>query len=135
MRYKAWYKPLSVMIASDKLESINFETKTVGVYMDFDGKEFHKLRMSDFEFKRSTGVYDNDDKNELCEGDIIQMEFEGEKIVGNIQYDGGGFLIASDDFEDGFKWITDLTENDGRYYWIPTSVLIGNMNEHGCKYF
>jgi len=134
MKYKAWYKPLRVMIAPDKLESINFETKTIGVYMDFDGKGFHKLRMSDFELKQFIGVHDDEYENELYEGDVIEMEFQGEKVVGSIQYCGGGFLLASDDFEDGFKWISDLTENDGRCFWIPTAVIIGNMNEDGDRF-
>lgn len=70
------------------------------------------------------GVHDDEGDNELFEGDNIKMIYQGEVITGNIQYCGGGFILASDDFEDGFMWISDLTENDGRHFWIPTAEVI-----------
>lgn len=72
------------------------------------------------------GVHDGEGENEIFEGDNIRIEHEGETITGNVQHCGGGFILASDDFEDGFAWISDLTENDGRYFWIPNSEVIGN---------
>ncbi len=75
------------------------------------------------------GIHDDEDENELYEGDLIEMIYQEEKIVCSIEYCGGGYLLASDDFEDGFKWITDVTENDGRFFWIPTAVKIGNMTD------
>lgn len=72
------------------------------------------------------GVHDDEGETEIFEGDNIRIEHEGETITGNVQYCSGGFILASDDFEDGFAWISDLTENDGRYFWIPNSEVIGN---------
>ncbi|GIO36901.1 phage protein [Paenibacillus antibioticophila] len=72
------------------------------------------------------GVHDDEGETEIFEGDNIRMMHEGEVITGNVQYCSGGFILASDDFEDGFAWISDLTENDGRYFWIPNSEVIGN---------
>lgn len=79
-------------------------------------------------------VHDDIEDKELYEGDIIEMLYEGQNVVGSIQYSYGGYLLASDDFVDGFMWITDLVENDGRYFWIPTSKLIGNMTDDGDSY-
>jgi len=55
---RAWYKPLGIMIQPDKVESINFDTKTIGVYMVMDGRGFHRLRLSDFELMWPTGLPD-----------------------------------------------------------------------------
>lgn len=76
-----------------------------------------------------TEVHDDVGDNELYEGYVIKMYYGGEEIVGSIEYCGGGFILASDDFEDGFKLISELTENDGRFFWIPTAVIIGNMTD------
>lgn len=97
-KYRAWYKPLGVMIGPDKLESINLETKVLGVYMEMDGKGFHKLRMSDFELMQYTGMkdmkFDGHESEEICEGDIIMCPISNKYFT--VEYDtwGGSWMFC-----------------------------------------
>ncbi|MBP1308800.1 hypothetical protein JOD82_001820 [Paenibacillus sp. 1182] len=68
---RAWYKPLGVMIHPKSVVSINFDTDTVGVYMEIDYKGFHRLRLSDFELMWSTGLPDRK-AVEIYDGDLCK---------------------------------------------------------------
>lgn len=68
-KYRAWYKPLGVMIEPENLVKIEFETKVLGVYMEMDDRGYHQLRISDFELMEYTGMNDEDGE-ELYDGDL-----------------------------------------------------------------
>jgi hypothetical protein len=68
---RAWYKPLGIMIQPEHVESINFDTKVIGVYLNMDGKGYHVLRLSDFELMWPTGLPDRDGK-EIFEDDLCR---------------------------------------------------------------
>jgi uncharacterized phage protein (TIGR01671 family) len=129
IKFRAFYKPLKIMVESDKVESINFETKVLGVYMPIEGTNFHKLRMSDFEMMQFAGVHD-DEGEKIYSGHIVQLLHEGELINCEVIRESAGFLLCSNSFEDGFVWITDLLESDGGHFWIPKCKLIGNIYEN-----
>ncbi|MEK3718933.1 YopX family protein [Paenibacillus sp. FSL R7-0333] len=98
-KYRAWYKPLGVMIEPDKLEMINFETEVLGVYLIMDGWGYHKLRISDFELMPYSETKErNGEGAELFVGDIVVSDQypirEEDGYVGVIEYDKGVFWLT-----------------------------------------
>ncbi|MNI45400.1 YopX protein [compost metagenome] len=81
MKCKAYYKPLKIMLEPEQIESINFETKVLGVYIVMDGRGYHKLRMSDFEIMWYTGRKDKNDK-EIFGGSTVLITGEQELDFG-----------------------------------------------------
>lgn len=78
-----------------------------------------------------TGLHDDhDDQNEIFDQDILEVKYEGETIICKVQYESGGYLLASDEFDDGFIWASEIVQNDRNYFWIDDSKVIGNYFEH-----
>jgi uncharacterized phage protein (TIGR01671 family) len=92
-KYRAWYKPLGVMIHSENLVMINFDTKVLGVYMEMDGKGYHVLRMSDFELLEYTGLKDKNEQ-EIYEGYILLWEHKGLSVKVKVRFKDGMFLAG-----------------------------------------
>lgn len=131
MKMRAFYKPLKQMLEPDQIESINFDTKVLGVYMEMDGKGYHKLRMSDFEIMWGSGVHDDtEDQSELFAGDIAEVEYEGQKHTCKVEYCGCGYLLAADSLPDGFLWLSELVDFDGKFCWAEGTEKVGNIYDN-----
>lgn len=131
IKFRAWHKPTKHMVQPEKLESINFETKVIGAYIEMGEKGFYKLRMSDFEIMQYTELHDDEeDQNELYESDIVEIEFEGEKYVCLIEFSAGTFLFTNDDLPDGYIPVHEFVDYDRRYGWVNGCRKLGNRWEH-----
>lgn len=126
---RAWYKPLGVMIQPESVESINFETKVIGVYLEMDGRGFHRLRLSDFEIMQYAGFHDDsDDQVEVFDGDVVQFDYEGEGHTGEVRCVESGFMFVADSLPDGYIWAYELIEFDRKYCWAEGVTVVGNIH-------
>lgn len=92
MKMRAFYKPLKQMLRPDQIESINFDTKVLGVYMEMDGRAYHKLRMSDFEIMWYTGLKDRNRK-EIYERHEIRFRKFMDEYTGVVCFEKGCFIV------------------------------------------
>ncbi|WDZ63674.1 YopX family protein [Paenibacillus polymyxa] len=123
---RAWYKPLGVMIQPEHVESINFDTKTIGVYLNMDGRGYHRLRLSDFELMWPTGrkdrnskaIYDVDvlkvpDLYETPENTVTTYHTE------TVRWEGGAFLLGDEPMFHDADYISDACEVIGNIHDNP----------------
>jgi uncharacterized phage protein (TIGR01671 family) len=92
MKMRAFYKPLNRMLEPDQIESINFDTKVLGVYMEMDGRGYHKLRMSDFEIMWYTGLPDRNGK-EIYERNAVTFRRFMNEYTGVVCLEKGCFVV------------------------------------------
>ncbi|MBG9772394.1 YopX family protein [Brevibacillus laterosporus] len=77
-----------------------------------------------------TEVHDDEGDNEVYGGDIVEITHEGRLLRCYVKYEGSGFMLVSDELEDGYIWMSDLIECDCSYFWVPDSIVIGNIHDH-----
>ncbi|MCV4233336.1 YopX family protein [Virgibacillus sp. LDC1] len=114
MKLRVFYKPLKQMLEPDQIESINFDTKMLGVYMEMDGKGYHKLRMSDFEIMWFTGRFDKRRKD-IFGGDFLR---------------GDGFGDTKQEIR-----IVCYDSRQARYKAVPLSLYKANAGNGGWTGF
>lgn len=78
-----------------------------------------------------TGVHDDtDEQEELYDGDIAEVEYEGQNHVCKIQYCGSGYMFVADSLPDGYLWLSEFIEFDGNYCWSEGTKKVGNIYTH-----
>ncbi|MBT2759989.1 YopX family protein [Paenibacillus sp. ISL-20] len=92
MKIRAFYKPLKLMLRPDQIESINFDTKVLGVYMEMDGRGYHRLRMSDFEIMWYAGLSDCNGK-EIYERHEVKFRKYRNENTGVVCFEKGCFIV------------------------------------------
>lgn len=120
---RAWYKPLGIMIQPEHVESINFDTKVIGVYLNMDDKGYHVLRLSDFELMWPTGLPDKNGKDiyekDICTAEEILFPLTGTR-TGIVKHIDGSYLLE------------DLDGKDGDYLFSESAeiTVIGNIHDN-----
>ncbi|WP_059050008.1 YopX family protein [Paenibacillus senegalimassiliensis] len=139
MKLRAFYKPLKLMLQPEQIESINFDTKVLGVYMEMDGKGYHQLRMSDFDIMWFAGFQDVHGKD-VFQGDIREFEDMGEE--GHEYKEGYDFTnravvmieegrFAFGSFMDSNSGVLEeINLHDETYSAMQHSRVIGNIYEN-----
>lgn len=122
---RAWYKPLGVMIQPESVESINFETKVIGVYMEMDGRGFHRLRLSDFELMWPVGMPDMNGKA-IYQKDIMKVP-DLYETPENTQMTYHNAVI---DFSSYTFWIGNDPLYEDADYISAECEIIGNIYEN-----
>lgn len=91
---------------------------------------FKPFGYSDLGILRQVGI-DDCNNNTLYEGDMVEFEYYGSKERGIIHYEGCRWLIACDEVEDGYIYLSEFEINDGNYYWAENVKRIKSKYENG----
>ena len=119
IKFRAYWMPGKVMISSQHIESINFETKVLGVYHPIGDIGFHRLRISDFNIMQFTGLLDKNGKG-IYEGDILS---NGQHIDWIVNYKNASFSVYHVDSITSDTWCLKKGMAESR-------EIIGNIHEN-----
>lgn len=61
---------------------------------------------------------------DVWEHDLLEVDYEGKKVIANVKYEGGMFILASNEFVDSYIPLFDVVQIEDDY-WIDAEV-IGN---------
>jgi len=95
--------------------------RMVDVNMEYVTRLFYSNR-EDYILLQFTGLYDKNG-NEIYDGDIVEHEFKGEKIVKQVEWVGGAYIKEStDDQRDD-----DYDGNYGQHFYHITGFLLKDI--------
>ncbi|MVP00369.1 YopX family protein [Paenibacillus lutrae] len=78
-----------------------------------------------------TGVHDDtEEQAELFDGDIAEVEYEGQKHICKVKYCGGGYMFVADSLPDSYLWLSEFIEFDREYCWAEGTKKLGNIHDH-----
>jgi hypothetical protein len=65
---------------------------------------------------------------DVWEGDVLEVEYDGKKVVAVVRFEVGMFILASFEFNDSYIPLFDVVEVDGDEAYIKAKV-IGNIHD------
>ncbi|GAB6990875.1 YopX family protein [Paenibacillus pini] len=110
-----------------------WDSETKEMSYDFLSKNWLKVSIESpyVEIMQYTGVHDDtDEQAELYDGDIAEVEYEGQKHICKVQYCGSGYMFVADSLPDGYLWFSEFIEFDRKYCWAEGTKKLGNIYEH-----
>lgn len=126
---RAWHKTHKKMFEVLAIDYINGLVTAKGE----DGNT-HTFGFKDTSLLPLSEIHDDHETElgyaELRHGDVIGWVYEEEIIRCKIHYESPGWMLVSNNFPDGYVWIADIFENDGKFMWIPNSRKLGNIYEN-----
>lgn len=64
-------------------------------------------------------------ESDVWEHDLLEVDYDGKRIVAEVKFECGMFILASNEFTDSYIPLLDFVEHDGDNRWIDAKV-IGN---------
>lgn len=71
---------------------------------------------------------DFEDKQHKCdvwEHDLLEVDYKGKKVIAEVKYEGGMFILASNEFVNSYISLFDVVQIEDDY-WIDAKV-VGNV--------
>ncbi|WP_338841822.1 YopX family protein [Paenibacillus glucanolyticus] len=103
----------------------------VAAYSPLDGQYVRGFSDSERILMQYTGFHeDYENQDEIYNGDIVELEYEGTKHSCEVKYVGCAYMFVADSLPDGFVWASDVIEFDRDYCWAEGTKKIGNIHEN-----
>lgn len=100
----------------------------VAAFSPLDGSYVRGFSDSEKVIMQYTGVHDDtEDQADLFDGDIVELEHEGQKHICKVEYCGSGYMFVADSLPDGYLWFSEFIEFDREYCWAEGTKKIGNI--------
>lgn len=64
-------------------------------------------------------------ESDVWEHDLLEVVHNGKKVIAEVKYEGGMFILASDEFKDSYIPLFDVVQVEDDY-WVDAKVL-GNV--------
>lgn len=132
IRFRAWDNVKNQMYYIGEEDSISFTFDSNAIVaVDLSEAEHEFRYLHHLKYMQCTGVHDDtDEQEELYDGDIAEVEYEGQNHVCKIQYCGSGYMFVADSLPDGYLWLSEFIEFDGNYCWSEGTKKVGNIYTH-----
>jgi len=131
-KYRAWDNVKNQMYYVGEEDGISFTFDSNGIVaVDLLETEDEFMELHHLVYMQYTGVHDDtDEQEELCDGDIAEVEYSDQKHICKIQYCGGGYIFIADGLPDGYLWFSELIDFEREYCWAKGTKKVGNIYTH-----
>lgn len=119
MKYRVWDESIKFLDDSVRTTSVNNTIMNVEVLDGFS--DWRELEEDKHVLMSSTNIYDID-KNEIYEGDILELKIDGKTYNGNVIYDDGKFMIQSNHSKIPLSFYINSLKINGNIYKLNYEV-------------